>query len=309
MKLLAGIDIGGTKISAALVQPNGVIVATRTAPSHAAQGGAALLQAAAALLRDLETAAGQRANAVGVGAAGVIRDGVVRAASSLFPDWVGTDIEGALGQHLDRPVVALNDVNAFLLGELTWGCLTGTSNALAIMLGTGVGAALALDGKVFLGPSGAAGELGHAPGYSDYICTCGGRGHLETLASGRSIGLRYAERTGQACLTGAEVAALANQGDSAALATIDGAAAALAVAISQVAVLLDLNHVVVGGGLTESWELLQDRLEAQLRANPPVTGQLPSLQRGQLNNAAAGAAAAAMEYLQASQAQSKRGVR
>ncbi len=296
MSFLAGIDIGGTKISAALVQPSGEVIATGTVPSPASQGGAAMLQASTSLLRSLERDAGQPARAVGVGAAGVLRDGVVRAASSLFPGWVGTDIAGELGSRLDRPVVAINDVNAFLLGELTWGSLAGSNSALALMLGTGVGAALMLDGEVYFGPSGAAGELGHAPGYSDYTCTCGGRGHLETVASGRSIGLRYGELTGRTGLSGADVAELASRGDEAALATIENAAAAIAVAITQVTLLLDVHDIVFGGGLTASWELLRDRIEAQLRSNPPVTGTLPSLQLGQLNNAAAGAAAAALAH-------------
>lgn len=291
----AGIDIGGTKTTAVLADPDGVVLASRTIPSG--HGGQALIDGAVTLLTGLERAAGLRAHAVGVGAAGVIdpASGKVLAASGTFPDWVGRHPGQAIAERLGRPVRLVNDVNAFLGGEARWGSLRGVRDALAIMLGTGVGGALLLNGRLHVGPRGSAGEIGHTPGYSALPCTCGGLGHLETVASGRSLGLRYAELTGTVGLTGREVADRARREDAVALQVIDRAAVGLAQAIVVAATLLDLTDVVVGGGVTAAWDLLEPPLRQALDAAPPITIPTPLVHRATLTSTALGAAALAEE--------------
>ncbi len=293
MMVTAGIDIGGTKTSAVLADVDGSVLATRTVTSGS--GGAALIDGATDLLNQLELSSGLRAEAVGVGAAGVIAPdtGEVLAASGIFPDWVGRHPGNALATRLGRPVRLVNDVNAFLAGEARWGALRGVRNALALMLGTGVGGALLLDGQLYHGPRGSAGEIGHTPGYSHLDCTCGGVGHLETLASGRSLGLRYGELTGVTGLGGREVAERARRGDAAATSVFAQAASALAQAIVVATTMLDLTDVVVGGGVSAAWDLLEPPLTASLTSAPPVTVPLPRLHRASLSSTALGAAALA----------------
>ena len=298
--VVAGIDIGGTKISAILSTADGGIVAQATVPTPA--GGDAMSAAAAGLLHGLEESTGLRALAVGAGAAGVIDQvaGVVTAASASFVGWTGFPLAADLGARTGRPVVIDNDVNAFLRGEMAYGALSGATDAIGIMLGTGVGGAIALGGALFSGPRGAAGEIGHTPGYSDIQCTCGQYGHLETLASGRSIGERYAELTGsERRLGAADVAELARGGDSAAVATFDAAATALALAMSTAANILDIRDVVVGGGVRGAWDLLEPALHRTLADNMPVSGYPLVVHPGTLGSQSAvlGAAADAWQLV------------
>ena len=163
------------------------------------------------------------------------------------------------------------------------------------MLGTGVGGALLIGGRPHHGPRGGAGEIGHTPGYPGHRCTCGGVGHLETLASGRSLALRYADLTGRTGLTGADVATAARRGDTAAVEVFTRAAQALAQGIVVATTLLDLTDVVVGGGVTAAWDLLGPLLTEALVADPPVTVPIPGVHRATLANPALGAAALALD--------------
>ncbi len=270
---IAGIDIGGTKIAALVVNEGGEIVARGVTPAPARDGGTAMADAAARLTLDLVASAGIELTAAGVGAAGVIdhEAGVVRAASATFVDWAGFPLADELGARLGVPVAVENDVNAFLLGELSRGT-ESARDVLGVMLGTGVGGAVVLDGTLRHGPHGAAGEIGHTPGFSDVVCTCGQTGHLETLASGTSIGLRYADRTGVHGVVASQVADRARAGDEDAIAVFDAAGRALALACVSAAGLLDLDSAVVGGGVIRSWDLLQPAIERTLSTDSPVSG-------------------------------------
>ncbi|WIB36213.1 ROK family protein [Curtobacterium sp. MCJR17_043] len=138
-------------------------------------------------------------------------------------------------------------------------------------LGTGVGGALVLGGTLFGGPHGAAGEIGHVPGFGDTVCTCGARGHLETVAGARGIADRYAERTGRRIGTH-EVATAARTGDRDAQDVFATAGWGIARAVLLTAGILDVTTVVIGGGVARSWDLLEPAVTAALAAEPPVSG-------------------------------------
>ncbi len=272
--VVAGIDIGGTKTAGALVAADGTVLARATRDTPARTGGAAMAETAALLVEELADGAGVRPRAVGVGAAGVVdpRSGAIRAASDMFVDWAGFPLGERLGDRLDVEVRVENDVNAFLLGETAWGGAGGGSDVLGVMLGTGVGGALVLDGALRHGPYGAAGEIGHTPGYGDLVCTCGRTGHLETLASGTSIARRYTTASGQRVASARAVAERARAGDPAAKTVFDDAGRAVALACISAATLVDVPLAVVGGGVASAWDLLAPAVEATLLTDPPVSG-------------------------------------
>jgi glucokinase len=191
-------------------------------------------------------------------------------------------VEDALGV----PAFLDNDVNGFLRGEVVKGAVEGESAALGMTLGTEVRCAL------FEGAHGAAGEFGHLPGFGDLPCTCGGRGHLETLASGRSLAARYGERTGRS-LTARAVAEAAVDGDPDALAVYESAGAGVARAILITAGLVDLTTFVVGGGVRRAWDLFEPSIGAALAAEPPVSGQPIRVVRSRLGSRAVAIGAAA----------------
>lgn len=207
-----GIDIGGIGTKVSLLASDGTLLGHTHAPTP--RGGAAMADVAVELGTALARAHHRKVIAAGAGVAGVVEKGVIVAASSSFSGWVGFPVLSAFEERLRVPVVVDNDVNAFLIGEVRLGALRGTRNALGIALGTGVGGALWLNGELYHGPRGAAGEIGHMPGFGEEPCTCGQRGHLETLASGRGIARRYQSRGGSPLTGGAEeVAARARAGE------------------------------------------------------------------------------------------------
>ncbi|MFF1303742.1 ROK family protein [Streptomyces sp. NPDC058307] len=277
--MVAGVDIGGTSTQVALCAADLTVVDRLELPTPAAAGGGAMAGAALSAVRLLLGRTPARLLGVGVGAAGVVdaREGRILVASDSFRGWAGFAVTSAFEEALGVPAFLDNDVNAFLSGEATAGAVAGEPHVLGMTLGTGVGGALWLDGALYDGPHGAAGEIGHVPGFGDLPCTCGGRGHLETLASGRSITARYEERTGRQ-RSAREVAEAA---DPDALAVYEDAGAAVARALLVTAGLLDITTVVIGGGVSRAWPLLEPSILRALATEPPVSGHpvrvVPSL--------------------------------
>ncbi|MFF3381297.1 ROK family protein [Streptomyces sp. NPDC002680] len=299
--MYAGVDIGGTSTQVVLCASDLAVLARAEVPTPAAHGGQAMIDAALGALAGLLARTPARLLGVGVGAAGIVDAdaGRVLVVSDSFRGWAGFEVTAAIRGALGVPAYLDNDVNAFLRGEATKGAVAGVPHVLGMTLGTGVGGALWMGGALYEGPHGAAGEIGHVPGFGDLPCTCGGRGHLETLASGRAIGRRYGERTGRAGLSAKAVAAAADGDDHDAAVVYEEAGAALARAILITAGLVDVTAYVVGGGVSRAWHLLEPAVRAALAAEPPVSGRPVSVVRARLGSdaVAVGAASRARDEL------------
>ncbi|MFB6782440.1 ROK family protein [Streptomyces sp. NPDC056352] len=281
--LFAGVDIGGTTTQVVLCAEDLTVLDRAEVATPATDGGQAMIGAALGALAPLLEHTPGRLVGCGVGAAGVVDSatGRILVASDSFTGWAGFAVTDAVEEALGVPAFLDNDVNAFLYGEVSGGAVRSESDVLGMTLGTGVGGALWTGGALFAGPHGAAGEIGHIPGFGDLPCSCGGRGHLETLASGRSIGARYADRTGRR-LTAREVAQAADRGDQDALEVYRAAGAGIARAIVMTAGVVDITTVVVGGGVSRAWPLLEPLILASLAADPPVSGYPVRLVRAAL---------------------------
>ncbi|WP_369035719.1 MULTISPECIES: ROK family protein [Streptomyces] len=299
--MYAGVDIGGTTTQVVLCAPDLAVLARAEVPTPAAHGGQAITDAALGALAGLLARTPARLVGVGVGAAGIVdaEAGRVLVVSDSFHGWAGFEVTATIRGALGVPAYLDNDVNAFLRGEATKGAVAGVPHVLGMTLGTGVGGALWMGGALYEGPHGAAGEIGHVPGFGDLPCTCGGRGHLETLASGRAIGRRYGERTGRAGLTAKAVAAAADGGDHDAAVVYEEAGEAVARAILITAGLVDVTAYVVGGGVSRAWQLLEPAVRTALAAEPPVSGRPVSVVRARLGSdaVAVGAASRARDEL------------
>ncbi|WIB67119.1 ROK family protein [Curtobacterium sp. MCBD17_035] len=292
-RLLAGIDVGGTNTKVLLCTEDLVVLDRTDVPTPAHDGGAAIVRAAVAAVGALLTRQHGTLIGVGVGAAGVVdaASGTVLVTGDSFTGWAGFGVTAAIEAALGVPATLDNDVNAFLRGEVSAGAVAGERDVLGMTLGTGVGGALILAGELYDGPGGAAGEIGHVPGFGDARCTCGQRGHLETLASARSISARYAERTGRT-RHAHEVAAAAEAGDADARAVFDAAGWGLARAILLTAGILDVRTVVIGGGVSAAWALLEPPMRRALEAEPPVSGAVVRVERARLGSDAVALGAA-----------------
>ncbi len=249
-----GVDLGGTKIEIAALAADGQIVLRRRVPTP--QGDyAATVRAVAALVAACEAELGGRLP-VGVGMPGALSGatGRVKNANSvcLIGRPLGADLEAALG----RPVRLANDANCFALSEASDGAAAGAASVFGVILGTGVGGGLVLDGKIVPGANAIAGEWGHNPlpwPEADELpgpeCYCGRRGCVETWLSGPGL-LRDFHRHGGEAERAEQVVAAAERGEEAARACLDRYATRLARALATVINIIDPAVIVLGGGLS-----------------------------------------------------------
>ncbi|MDX5460948.1 ROK family protein [Micromonospora tulbaghiae] len=269
--LVAALDIGGTKTTAALVSAGGAVVGRLTAPTPGRSGAAAVLDTAAGLVEKLRADAPGAVRALGVGSAGVIDSGsgLVLSATDVLTGWTGTDLRGDLRRRLGVPVTVVNDVHAHALGEARHGVAAGYDTVLYVAVGTGVGASFVLGDSVLAGAHSAAGHAGHQPSpYAGSLpCTCGGRGHLEAIAAGPALAAEYVRRTGRPVADLRAVAALAEDGDETAREVVRLGGAAVGSAVGGLVNVLDPAAVVVGGGVTGLgepwWRALRDAVPAE----------------------------------------------
>lgn len=289
--LTLGIDIGGTKIAAALVRPDGQIAVRDRVPTPVGHGADAILHAAIKLGKDLVavTAPSDHLVAVGVGAAGHIdhqRGRVVYAADTL-PGWGGAAVGDAFETAFSVPVVVDNDVNAMALGEQQFGAGRSFSSALYVTVGTGVGGAIILGGNLWRGTNWAAGELGHLVLDHDGTrrCSCGARGHVEAYTAGPAIAAHYHKLAGaDRSMDLRAVTALAQRGDVHAQQAIREGAQMLGTALAGLLSVLDVEAVIIGGGVAELGEAWWQPLERALRASLLPGPQRVALRRAELKN-------------------------
>ncbi|MEU9047963.1 MULTISPECIES: ROK family protein [unclassified Kitasatospora] len=264
--LFAAVDIGGTKIAGALVDGDGRLRHRLQLPTPATEPGAAVLAVVHKVLDQLAgTADWAAVTAVGIGSAGPVDLAAGTVSPVNIPGWRGFPLVAEVAAHpavaaRALPVHLAGDGVAMAAAEHWQGAARGAANALCLVVSTGVGAGLVLDGVVRPGPSGNAGHLGHITVDLDgEPCPCGSRGCLEGLASGTAIARRALaegwrppgdDRTARA------VAASATAGDPVALASFDRSAQALAAGIAATAALVDLDRVVVGGGVATAGDVL-----------------------------------------------------
>ncbi len=249
-----GIDLGGTKISALVVTEDGREVARRRLATPT--GYPETLAALAMVVGDLEGAVGRCGLAVGLGLPGVIDPvaGMVRAVN--LPWLAGRSFATDLAAKLGRPVSMANDANCFALAEALEGAGVGAEIVFGVVLGTGVGAGIVVDGRCLTGAHGIAGEWGHTPlpwreteDGPPLPCPCGRTGCLETMLGGVGL-LGIYRRLGGAANSVVDIVQSAQQNNQKAEAALHLYFSALARALGSVINLLDPDVVVLGGGLS-----------------------------------------------------------
>jgi fructokinase len=257
-----GIDLGGTKIElVALDEAGGML--TRTRVDTPQEGYRAVIEAIVALVHETEAELG-RTGTVGVGTPGAISpaSGLMKNANSVYLN--GQPFDRDLAAALGRPVRLANDANCFALSEATDGAGAGASVVFGVILGTGVGAGIVVNGAVLGGPNAIAGEWGHNPLpwpsaqelASAPQCYCGRRGCIETFCSGPAFARDYAG--GGATLHDArEIVEMIAAGNGAAELALQRYEERLARSLASVINILDPDVVVLGGGMSNIRRLYQ----------------------------------------------------
>ncbi|MGM1058788.1 ROK family protein [Saccharothrix sp. Mg75] len=255
------VDVGGTGTKAALVTgtPDGVVpVKQQRRPTR--PGGDAVVEDVTSLVDELRTASEHPVEAVGLVVPGIVDETTGTGVYSANLGWRDHPFRTTLEAATGLPTAFGHDVRAGGLAELRLGNARGLTNAVIMPIGTGIAAALVLDGRVSPAP----GEVGHVDvGHGD-PCGCGQTGCVEARASSAAIARRYAERTNRQVGGAAEVARLLSTGDADAAAVWTEAVDALARGILLVAALLGPEAVVLGGGLALAGPLLTDPLGERL---------------------------------------------
>lgn len=270
-RLLAALDIGGTKIAGAVLDERGAVLHRAQRRTPPAGGPEDVFSAVRAVLEQLAALPQwTRVASLGIASAGPIDIAHGLVSPVNIPGWRDfplVDRTRGLPQVAGLPVALCGDAVAMTAAEHRLGAARGCRDALCMVVSTGVGAGLVLDGVVRNGPTGNAGHLGHIT--VDLLgdpCVCGSRGCVEQLASGTSI-TRRALRNGwrpSGTPDGAALAADARAGDAIALAAFDTSARALAAAVAAVATLVEIEMAVIGGGVAEAHDVLFPPLRRHL---------------------------------------------
>jgi len=270
---VVGADIGGTKIKwVHLVR--GQVAAAGSLPTPA-EGPKAVAAAIARIARD------RCARRLGVAVPGHLTPDMKR--TTVIPNTAGNWDRFPLADTLHGlagiPAVLINDARAFALAESTLGAARDRPDALFLILGTGIGAAIRLRGIVLRGPGDRIGEIGHMTVLPDGPpCGCGARGCLEAIAGGRALAATWSPAApggrdrGRAKATPKDVVDAARAGDASALDLLGTAGAALGITLGNVLTLLGLNTVVIGGGVAPAFEFMRPAVTRALEARAAIIG-------------------------------------
>lgn len=281
-----GVDLGGTKIEAALLDEAGTVRFRRRIEAPQ-QDYAATVAAVAGLVKRACSEAGGDAS-VGIGIPGTISPatGLVKNANSTWLN--GQPLDRDLGLALGRPVRIANDANCFALSEAVDGAAAGAHAVFGVILGTGVGGGLVIGGRVLTGANAIAGEWGHNPlpwptpaELPGPACWCGRRGCIETWSSGPALARTHMESTGQ-YLTASEIAERAAAGNAEAGESMARYEERLARALAHTINIFDPDIIVLGGGLSNItrfyenlprlWEQWVFSDQVATRVTPPLHG-------------------------------------
>lgn len=270
--LTAAVDIGGTKIAGGLVDPLGRLVHQVQRATPATEPGSVVLAAVYEVVDALAAdPRWDRVRALGLASPGPIDVARGSVSPVNIAGWRDYPLVRELAAHpaaAGLPIVLGNDAVAMAAAEHGFGAARGHANALCMVVSTGVGAGLILNGSVHAGPTGNAGHLGHiAIDLDGEPCACGSRGCVEGIASGTAIARRAVRDGWRAPGTDSSAAAVARSaraGDPIALAAFDRAAQALAAAIAATAALVEIEVAVIGGGVAEAGPTLFDPLRRHL---------------------------------------------
>ncbi|MFC8818830.1 ROK family protein [Streptomyces rochei] len=272
--MYGALDIGGTKIAGAVVSQEGRVLARAERPTPVHDSASTVMAAVTAVLNELSTQPSWRSvSCWGIGSAGPVDTGAGRVSPVNIPAWRDFPLVDKVAAHpglrTGRRPILLGDAVAMTAAEHWTGAARDVANALCMVVSTGVGGGLVLDGRLHTGTTGNAGHIGHISVDLDgEHCPCGSRGCVELLASGTAIA-RHALDAGWlppsgTAATAMSVAASARGGNATALAVFDRAAQALAAGIAATATLVELDRVVIGGGVAQAGDVLFTPLRRHL---------------------------------------------
>ena len=288
MALTIGVDIGGTKIAAGVVDEQGKILerVKLATPKDSANVAATIAEAVNTVRQ------GREVEAVGLGAAGFVSADRATVLFAANMSWRNEPLRDRIEGLVDLPVVVENDANVAAWGEARFGAGNGKDNVVLLTIGTGVGGGVIIDGRLLRGHFGIGAELGHyrvQPG--GLLCGCGQHGCLEQYAAGSALTRSVkagAEREPERAkillglgdgtpdgIVGAHITQAAREGDPIALEGFTEIATWIGQAMADMTAILDPGVFILGGGVSEAGEILAAPARKRYAEQAPATGQRP----------------------------------
>ena len=272
--MIAGVDIGGTKIAVGMVEEHGRVLSRLDSPTNASSGFARAIERIAEMLRETARSAGAEISGIGIGCTGPVDpfSGTIGEVDFL-PGWQGQNPVCELERIFGVPVAMENDADAAALGEVGWGEGKGKRSLLYITVGTGIGGGIILDGHLYRGVGQAHPEIGHhVIDSSGPLCSCGAHGCWEVLARGPAMvewvknaaAADYPHREG---LTAKRICELSGQGDELSCRAVEREAHYLGLGLANLVTLFAPEAIVLGGGVMESASLFWNGMQSVIRRN------------------------------------------
>ena len=267
--VVLGVDIGGTKIRMGIIDSNGQVVVDHVVPTQVPLYPF-LEENVLELIEKYP-----QIQAIGIGTRGMVdaENGVITFETETLPGWQGTEVKSLLEKATGLRVEVNNDANCAGLAEARLGAAKGFRRTVCLTVGTGLGGGIVLDGQILNGAHGGGGEVGHLILYPNgHVCTCGRPGCSEQYVSGtalrRQIGERQILDDNQQLISPHQLFGMANAGHVEAKSLTKKFTSDLAIVISSLQAVLDMDCVVIGGGVSESanewWHYLEEALEPLL---------------------------------------------
>ncbi|HBO84580.1 MAG: hypothetical protein A2073_03425 [Deltaproteobacteria bacterium GWC2_42_11] len=282
MKYAIGIDLGGTNLKIAAVTPKGRVISYTVRKSRIVKDRKTAVRNLVRCIRDIEKSIkGKHLIGVGAGIAGTVKTdkGIVSQSPNL-PELEGTNLKDEISDILSCPFFIDNDANVFAMGEGWCGSAKDCKNFCGITLGTGVGGGIVIDGRIFHGSCGAAGEVGHiVVEPMGAQCRCGSFGCLEAYASStglvrmaiddfysrNAVSLRRLCNNNKKKITPEVIARLAERGDSFCISLFEMVGTYLGIAMADIVNLLNPELIVIGGGLSKSAHLFLNTAKKEFK--------------------------------------------
>ena len=268
--MIGAIDIGGTKIAVGMVDETGQVLAQLECPTDAHQGLQDGLERMVNMLRQTAARVGGTLQGIGIGCTGPVypRLGTIGNVEFL-PGWEGANLVKEISQAMGVPVAIENDADAAALGEWTWGAGRGTRQFLLVTVGTGIGAGLVLNGKLYRGVDGSHPEIGHhVIDPCGPLCFCGARGCWESLASGPAMeAWAQANHPEREWFSARQLCTAAEEGDPLSQAAVQRTATYLGIGLANLVTLFSPEVIALGGGLLQSWHLFWPVIHETIRTH------------------------------------------
>lgn len=299
-----GIDIGGTHLRFAMIRRDGIILEKRKFFTNDFQGVEPLIDKLSFEIESIcrTISSDEIIKGIGVGFPGIInyRDGIVKYSPNL-KGWKDVTLKNILEERTGKPVVLDNDANAYAYGEMIAGAGRDLRSFVLLTLGTGIGGGVIIDRKLWRGSIGMAGEVGHMVVEPDGLdCECGGKGCLELYGSVKFIEREVAAVSGiSGHITADEAYRWAKEGDQAIMVIFKRLGKYLGIGISNLINILNVDSVIIGGGVSNAWDLFIEELLEELKRRSFVFRENPvEIRRSELGDDASLIGAAYLVFLE-----------